>query len=85
MNAVQIKLKDIEEAKAQALMGVYIDDLIKELKRLVGEGETEEKQEKFIERKMSSRQLLNVLSGLDQALIRVLKPEQHPTTPFYNA
>ncbi|KLU60189.1 hypothetical protein CEB3_c36200 [Peptococcaceae bacterium CEB3] len=85
VNAVQIKLKEIEADKAPALMEAYIDDLIKELKRLAQEGETEEKQEKFIERKMSSRQLLNVLSALDQASVRVLKPEQHPTGPYFSA
>ncbi len=85
VNAVQIKLKEIEADKAPALMEAYIDDLIKELKRLTQEGETEEKQEKFIERKMSSRQILNVLSGLDQAFVRVLKPEQHPTSPYFSA
>lgn len=84
VNAVQIKLKDWEPEKAQALMNAYIDDLIKELKRLAEQGEPEEKQEKFIDKKMASRQLLNVLANLEQATIRVLKPEQHPTSPYFD-
>lgn len=84
VNAVQIKLKDWEPEQAQALMNAYIDDLIKELKRLAEQGEPEEKQEKFIDKKMSSRQLLNVLAKLEQATIRVLKPEQHPTSPYFD-
>jgi hypothetical protein len=84
VNAVQIKLKDWEPDKAHALMNAYIDDLIKELKRLAELGEPEEKQEKFIDKKMSSRQLLNVLANLEQATIRVLKPEQHPTSPYFD-
>lgn len=85
VNAVQIKLKDWETDQAQALMNAYIDDLIKELKRQAEQGEPEEKQEKFIDKKMSSRQLLNVLANLEQATIRVLKPEQHPRSPYYDA
>ena len=84
VNAVQIKLKDWERDKAHALMNAYIDDLIKELKRLAEQGEPEEKQEKFIDKKMSSRQLLNVLANLEQATIRVLKPEQHPMSPYFD-
>jgi len=84
VNAVQVKLKEWEKDKSQALMEAYINDLIKELKRQAEAGEPEEKQEKFIERKMSSRQLLNTLSSLDQANVRVLKPEQHPTAPYFD-
>lgn len=84
VNAVQIKLKEWETDKTHALMNAYIDDLIKELKRLAEQGEPEEKQEKFIDKKMSSRQLLNVLANLEQATIRVLKPEQHPTSPYFD-
>jgi len=83
-NAVQIRLKEWETDKAHALMNAYIDDLIKELKRLAEQGEPEDKQEKFIDKKMSSRQLLNVLTNLEQATIRVLKPEQHPTNPYFD-
>ena len=85
VNAVQIKLKEWEADRAHALMNAYIDDLIKELKRLAEQGEPEEKQEKFIDKKMSSRQLLNVLTNLDQATIRVLKPEQHPSSPYFDS
>jgi len=84
VNAVQIRLKEWETDKAHALMNAYIDDLIKELKRLAEQGEPEDKQEKFIDKKMSSRQLLNVLTNLEQATIRVLKPEQHPTNPYFD-
>ena len=62
-------------------MEAYVDDAIRELKRLTDEQQPEEKRLTYIERKMSSKQLLNTLSILDQSTVKVLKPEQHPETP----
>ena len=80
-HAIQIKLRDWDQSQAVILMEAYVDDAIRELKRLTDEQQPEEKRLTYIERKMSSKQLLHTLSNLDQSTVKVLKPEQHPESP----
>lgn len=81
-NAVLVKLKDWDPATSLADMSSHIEACILKLKEMVGE--PQEKLERFIQNQLSSRQLLHVLSNLNQCVVKVLKPDQHPVSPRYD-
>ncbi|MEW6662313.1 MAG: hypothetical protein ACOY9Y_15170 [Bacillota bacterium] len=82
--AVQIRLKEWEQEHAPIIMENHINECIQELKRQAEREEPAEKQERYIEQQMSSRQLLHALSDLGQCRVKILKPQQHPEELRYD-
>ncbi|MGI6647681.1 MAG: hypothetical protein ACOX5W_01070 [Bacillota bacterium] len=82
VSAVQIKLKDWEPANAPVLMDSHLEACILKLKEM--SQEPVEKLERYIRNQLSSRQLLDVLANLNQGVVKVLKPDEHPVSPRYD-
>jgi hypothetical protein len=84
LQAIDIKLRSWEQQAAPVVTDNYINQCIMILNDMKDEGAEEQKLQEFIEHKMSSKELLNVLSPLSEAIVRVLKPEKDHASSRYD-
>ena len=74
--AIDIKLRAWEQQAASVIIDNYLKQCIHLLNTMKDDGAAEQKLQEYIEQKMSSKELLNALSPLSEAVVKVLKPEK---------